>query len=54
MSTPMRRMCSPCCASAASGKVAAEPSIPLMKSRRRIADPSECARQIALKEAVQL
>src|SRR6516225_4753596 len=37
ISTPMRRMCSPCCASAESGHAVAEPTIPLMKSRRRIA-----------------
>src|SRR5262249_5192812 len=33
----MRRMCSPCCARATSGQAVAEPTIPLMKSRRRIA-----------------
>jgi hypothetical protein len=33
----MRRMCSICCARAASGQVAAELTIPLMKLRRRIA-----------------
>ena len=33
----MRRMCSPCCANAVSGHAVAEPTIPLMKSRRRIA-----------------
>ena len=35
----MRRMCSPCCARATSGQAPAEPIIPLMKSRRRIAAP---------------
>jgi hypothetical protein len=30
-------MCSPCCARAASGQAAPEPTITLMKSRRRIA-----------------
>jgi len=38
-STPMRRMCSPCCARATNGQAPAEPTIPLMKSRRRIAAP---------------
>src|SRR6516164_6180461 len=46
ISTPMRRMRSPCCASAASGQAAPEPTIPLMKSRRRNCLPprtKECA-----------
>src|SRR6516225_3777901 len=38
----MRRTRSPCCACAASGQAAVEPTIPLMKSRRRIASPKEC------------
>jgi hypothetical protein len=32
-------MCSPCRARATSGHAVAEPTIPLMKSRRRIACP---------------
>src|SRR5262249_50761950 len=36
---PIRRSRSGCCARAASGHTAAEPAIPLMKSRRRIAAP---------------
>jgi hypothetical protein len=32
-------MCSPCCARATRGQAVAEPTIPLMKSRRRIAAP---------------
>jgi hypothetical protein len=35
----MRRMRSGCCAREASGHTLAEPAIPLMKSRRRIALP---------------
>src|SRR5262249_54923696 len=37
MSTPTRRICSFCCARAASGQAMADPAIPLMRSRRRIA-----------------
>ena len=33
----MRFICSRCCARAVSGQIVAEPTIPLMKSRRRIA-----------------
>src|SRR5262249_50784164 len=39
INTPIRRIRSACCARAASGQVAAEPTITLMKSRRRIAFP---------------
>ena len=35
----MRRMRSDCCACVASGQTAADPAIPLMRSRRRIACP---------------
>jgi uncharacterized protein YchJ len=37
MSIPTRRICSFCCARAASGQAMADPAIPLMRSRRRIA-----------------
>jgi hypothetical protein len=36
-STPMRRICSGCCARAASDHATGEPATALMKSRRRIA-----------------
>jgi hypothetical protein len=39
VSTPTRRMRSRCCALAANGQAAADPAIPLMRSRRRIARP---------------
>src|SRR5262245_64993811 len=39
ISTPMRRIFSDCCATAASGQVAVEPAITFMKSRRLIASP---------------
>ena len=39
VSTPMRRICSPCCARAASGQVAEEPKMPPMNSRRLIVAP---------------
>src|SRR5499427_9006707 len=39
ISTPMRRIRSGCCARAGSGNAAADPAIPWMKSRRRIAAP---------------
>src|SRR5262249_24924273 len=39
INTPIRRIRSACCARAASGQVAAEPTITLRKSRRRIAFP---------------
>ena len=39
----IRRIGSVCCARAASGQVAADPSITLMKSRRRIAFPQSWA-----------
>jgi hypothetical protein len=35
----MRRATAGCCARAASGQTEADPAIPLMKSRRRIAFP---------------
>jgi len=37
INTPIRRIRSSCCARATSGHAAAEPTIALMKSRRRIA-----------------
>src|SRR5262249_48683437 len=39
MSTLIRHICPPCCARPASGQAVAEATIPLMKSRRRIAAP---------------
>src|SRR5215467_1809201 len=39
MSTPTRRTAPTCCACAASGHATADPAIPVMKSRRRIAFP---------------
>src|SRR5262245_21471352 len=40
MSTPIRRICSVCCANASSGQATAEPAITLTKSRRCIASPT--------------
>jgi len=37
--TPIRRIWSGCCARVVSGHAAADPAIPLMRSRRRIACP---------------
>jgi len=47
MRTPIRRTRSGCCAYAASGQVAADPTIALTKSRRRIAFPRPKLRDLA-------
>src|SRR5262249_2747951 len=47
-STPMRRMRSGCCARAANGNAAAEPTTALIKSRRLIAAPDQDRHRIGL------